>query len=294
MELVFSPLDGPFGMEVEGIDLSMEISANTTQTLKKALITHQVLLFRNQKLTDTRLREVASKFGRVRDLPGGFIGEEKICGVRHLTNLGPDNKPTGVHPEKWSKIWHTDGGFSQPPAKATLLYSIRSAREGGATQFSDMYGGLDAFTASERCKLENLDAIHDQDLARVFRHGRAVIENSTLSWWQRLKRWRRFLVRMCSHGVTIHPLVYFCEESGRSAIILGSDVWRIRGMNWRRGMRAVEELTQRAVREEVTLTYIAQPGDVMLWDNRSLLHRVTDYDAAKDVRVMRQVVILPS
>ena len=128
-----------------------------------------MLLFRNQKLTDQRLNEVASLFGEVRALPGGYIGEENVFGVRHLTNLGPDNKPTGIHPERWSKVWHTDGGFSQPPAKATLLYAIESSRDGGATQFADMYGGLEAFTESERRKLETLDAIHDQELARVFR-----------------------------------------------------------------------------------------------------------------------------
>ena len=65
-------------------------------------------------------------------------------------------------------------------------------------------------------------------------------------------------------------------------------------MGLRKGMRAAEELAQRAIREDSTLTYFSRPGDVMLWDNRSLLHRVTDYDVANDVRIMRQVVIMPS
>lgn len=293
MELSFRPLDGPFGVEVQGVDLGRNITESAVHALDTALTNHQVLLFRNQALADERLNEVASLFGEVRALPGGYIGDENVFGVRHLTNLGPDNKPTGVHPERWSKVWHTDGGFSQPPAKATLLYSIEASRLGGATQFADMYGGLGAFTEFERRRLEALDAIHDQELARVFRFGRAVVENRNLTRWRRFTRWCRFFARMLPGGTTVHPLVYFCKDSGRSAIILGSDIWRVRGMGLRRGMRAVEELEQRAIREELILTLFSQPGDVMLWDNRSLLHRVTDYDLASDVRIMRQVVIMP-
>lgn len=293
MVLSLCPLDGPFGVEVKGVDLGGPIAETTVRALDKALIRHQVLLFRNQALPDERLNEVAALFGEVRALPGGYIGDENVFGVRHLTNLGPDNKPTGVHPERWSRVWHTDGGFTQPPARATLLYAIKASRLGGATQFADMYGGLDAFTGPERSELETMDAIHDQGLARVFRFGRAVVENRNLTRWRRFTLWCRFFARMLPGGTTVHPLVYFCEASGRSAIILGSDVWRVRGMGWRRGMRKVEELAQRAIREEVILTLYSQSGDAMLWDNRSLLHRVTDYDLASDVRIMRQVVIMP-
>lgn len=98
MELSFRPLDGPFGMEVQGVDLSRHIATKVVHTLDTALAQHQVLLFRNQDLNDERLNEVASLFGEVRALPGGYIAEEKVFGVRQLTNLGPDNKPTGVHP----------------------------------------------------------------------------------------------------------------------------------------------------------------------------------------------------
>jgi len=293
MPLNTRPLDGPFGVEVQGVDLNDDIAQDVVVALDAALLQHQVLLFRKQELDDPQLAKVASLFGEVRALPGGFRGKETVSGVRHLTNLGRDGKPTGVHPQHWSKVWHTDGGYSRPPARATLLYCVRASGEGGLIQFADMYAGLEAFTPAERARLETLDAIHDQDLARVLRHARTAIERPLVDRWKLLKRWARFLVKMISQNVTVHPLVYFNAAINRSALLLGSDVWRIRGMGWVRGMREVEELTRRAIRQEIILTCTPCPGDVLLWDNRSLLHRVDDYDTSNDARVTRQVVILP-
>jgi alpha-ketoglutarate-dependent taurine dioxygenase len=286
------PLDGPFGMGVVGIDLSRPVPVETRKALNQALVEHQVLLFRNQHLGDAHLSEVASWFGNVRVLPGGHNNlDERIPGVRHLTNLGSDGRPVGEHPDPFSREWHADGAWMPSPARATLLYAIEVPREGGATQFADMYGGLEAFDESERQRLATLEVIHDVELARVLRYGRAITVNKHLGRRQKLRRWLRFMRRMLPGRATVHPVIRTCRDSGRPAIVLGCDAWRVCGMGWRRGMREVAELTLRSVRPERVLTHHWQAGDLVVWDNRSLLHRVNDYDFKHDARVMRQVVI---
>lgn len=283
---------GAFGRQVIDLDLSHTLAADVIESIKMALTEHQVLLFCGQSLSDERMREIGNCIGEVRALPGGFRGRETVFGVRHLTNLGEDGKPTGRHPDHFSKNWHTDGATLTPPAKATLLYALQSPESGGATEFASMIAGLKAFSSAERCELSKLDAIHDVDLARVFRHGRRVIQQDNVSFVRRMQLWYRFFRRMLPGQATVHPVLRRCEQTGRTAIMLGSDVWRIRGLGWRRGMRDVNKLIERALRGGSVLSYCLQPDDLVIWDNRSLLHRVTDYDTESHSRVMRQVVVL--
>lgn len=286
-------LDGPFGMEVIGVKLAKALTDETRLALNKALVEHQVLLFRKQRLGDEQIREIASWFGDVRVLPGAYTtGEKGVPGVRHITNLGPSGRPTGSHPDPFSREWHADGAWMQTPARATLLYALEVPELGGSTQFADMYGGLEAFDESERRRLETLEVIHDVTLARVFRYGRAVSIGRRSGARRRLRIWLRLLSSLLPGRSTVHPVIRMHPESGRPAIVLGCDAWRIRGMGWRRGMREVSELTKRSIRPERVLTHHWQPGDLLVWDNRSLLHRVTDYDFKGVARVMRQVVIV--
>ena len=250
--LSLEPLDGPFGMEAKGVDLSGTLSTEIRQSLNKALVEHQVLLFRNQHLGDAQISEVASWFGNVRVLPRvRYKGEEFVPGVRHLTNLGDDGRPSGEHPDPFSREWHADGAWMPIPARATLLYALEVPKEGGATQFADMVGGLEGFDESERRRLETLEVIHDVTLARVLRFGRAVNIKQYVGVKRQLRLWLRFLRRLLPGATTVHPVIRICPENGRAAIVLGADAWRIRGMGWYRGMREVAQLTQRSVRPEL-------------------------------------------
>ena len=177
------------------------------------------------------------------------------------------------------------------PARATLLYAIEVPGQGGDTQFADMYGGLEAFSDAERRHLETLEVIHDVELSRVLRFGRAVNARQSFGVRSYLRRWWRFLSRMLPGHSSVHPVIRIPPDGDRPAIVLGCDAWRIRGMGWLRGMREVDALTRRSIRPERILTHHWRPGDVVLWDNRSILHRVTDYDFGREARVMRQVVI---
>lgn len=286
--MILSKLNGPFGVEIQQIDLERDLPVRTRDALNTALVDHQVLLFRNQQLDDNRIYQVASLFGTVRVSPGGYRGEERVPGVRHLTNLGTDHRPTGDHPDPFSQEWHADGAWMQIPARATVLYALRVPEEGGATQFADMYGGLEAFNELERQRLEQLEVIHDIELSRLLRYRHTL----NVSRQQRLRLWLRLFRRFLHRRAWVHPVVRVCPDTGRPAIVLGCDAWRICGMKWRRGMREVAELTKKSIRHELILTHRWCPGDLLVWDNRSVLHRLTNYDLVNDVRVMRQVVLL--
>lgn len=285
-------MQGAFGREVADLDLSIDLDAATLEAIERALVENQVLLFRGQRLDDARLLEIGRWLGDVRPLPGGYRNTETVFGVRHLSNLDADGRPTGRHPDLFSMYWHTDGATLKPPAKATLLYALQSPDVGVATEFASMIRGFAAFSPGERRQLEQMKAIHDVDLARVFRHGRAVNLQRNAGMAHRLQVYLRFLKRMLPGQATVHPVVRQCAVTGRKAIVLGSDAWRICGMGWRRGMREVDKLTERAVQDGAVLRYPLRAGDLVIWDNRFLLHRATDFDTGEYARVMRQVVIM--
>ena len=102
----------------------------------------------------------------------------------------------------------------------------------------------------------------------------------------------RFAARLLA-SPTRHPVIRVHEETGRECLFVGDHAWRISGLPWRTGARRVEELNAFVTAHpEWTYTHTWRAGDLLLWDNRCLLHRGSEYDVSHEARVMLRAVVI--
>lgn len=284
-------LSPALGAEVTGFDAGSLDSPALGPFLHRALIDHQLLLLRGVSLDAVSFRRLAAHLGTLRRVPDGMQVEQGLPEVQRLTNLDARGKPTGNNPDPYTMQWHTDGSAAQIPSRYTLLYALRVPEKGGATGFVDMYAAYAGLSPALRQALVGRLAVHEPELARYFRHGRPFVPEGT-SLGLRLRMRVRFLRRVLSSRTARHPVIRIHEETGRPCLFLGDHAWRVTGCWWPTGVRLANELnTFATANPEWTYTHSWQVGDLVIWDNRCLLHRGSDYDAAREERVMLRSVI---
>ncbi len=138
-----------FGAEVGGADLA-----------------HKVLVFRDQHLDDESHFAFAQRFGPLEGHINRSTRHGELPKLQVFGNVGDDGKPTGVHPEKGTLVWHTDKSYVATPSLFTILRSPSVAREGGHTLFADMTRAYEALTPGKVEQLEGLRAVHDWKRSR--------------------------------------------------------------------------------------------------------------------------------
>ena len=270
-----SPLPGGLGAEIRGLAVPT-IDDATFPAIYEAFLAHQLLLFRDQDLPPGDQVAFARRFGEVQVHVMNQYHANAHPELYTLSNVGPDGRPTGKHPDKGTMAWHTDGSWQRRTTKCTMLHAEVIPSHGGGTAFADMYSAYEALPADEQRRLETLRAVHNLDFSRTRRHGEDPMTEA-----------QRKTVPPVDHPVVrIHP------ETGRKAIYLGDHAESIVGMGYDEGRRLIEDLNQRIVGLCRIYTHSWRPRDLMLWDNRCLLHKAGSYDTASEPRVIRRCTVL--
>ena len=295
--LTLRPLSRTFGAEVIGIDLSSDLSAHTRQLLNDALLAHQVLLFRGQELDADQQVRFANGFGKLRRAEQNRQFPCDNAYAHYVANIDIDGRPTHVHPNPDSAFWHSDGSWSHSLPKATVLQAIRVPRSGGETLFADMCSVFDQLPPSSRQRVVRLRAIHDVQLSRASRDQRwpwqwQLNRDDWRSLGSRLRWAARVVLRGVLNRYVVHPVVLRHPETGRRSLFIGDHAWRIEGMFWPTGIREMRKLNEIKITPDQTYSHRWQTGDLLVWDNRSVLHKSGHYDISNDVRVLRRCVIL--
>ena len=269
------PLQGGFGAELAGLSVAAVDDA-LFPSVWRAFLDHQLLLFRDQDLPPAAQVAFARRFGTVQVHVMNQYHAGGFPELYTLTNLGPDGRPTGKHPDRGTLVWHTDGSWQRTTGQATMLFAEAIPSSGGGTGFADMYSAYDALAPAERARLTGLRAIHNLDFSRNRRHGEAPMTEA----------------QRAAVPPVDHPVVRTHPETGRKCLFLGDHAETIVGMDYAAGRALVEDLNQRAVAAARTYTHHWRPGDFMVWDNRCLLHKAEGYDTAREPRVIRRCTVL--
>ena len=164
------PLPGGLGAEIRGVAVPA-IDDATFPAIYEAFLAHQLLLFRDQELPSGDQVAFARRFGEVQVHVMNQYHANAHPELYTLSNVGPDGRPTGKHPDKGTMVWHTDGSWQRRTTKCTMLYAEVIPSHGGGTGFADMYSAYTALPADEQRHLETLRAIHNLDFSRTRRHG---------------------------------------------------------------------------------------------------------------------------
>ena len=193
-----------------------------------------------------------------------------------LSNLDERGKPSGRHPDKGTLAWHTDGSWQRVTGQATIIYGEVMPERGGETHFCDMYGAYERLDAGWKARIAGLRAVHNLDFSRTRRHG-----EDPLTAAQRLAK-----------PPVDHPVVRTHPETGRKCLYLGDHAEYILGMPYDAGRALIEELNALAVHPDLTYEHRWKARELLIWDNRCVMHRATPYDAATQGRVIRRATVL--
>ncbi len=261
---------GSFGLETDSLDAPFK-------EIWDAFFAGQVLVFRGQCFTSEGFLVFARQFGRPEPHVIDQFHHPEQADILILSNREKDGKPVGLADA--GTYFHTDYSYLDVPARATLLYSIEVPKKGGDTLFANQYAAYDDLSQSKKDQLENLVALHhygnrdDQD-----KRSRTVA--SVLNDDQEKKMaWVR------------HPIVRRHPVTGRKALysVSGSS-FRVEGMPEDEAVDLLDELKVHATQQKYRLRLKYGVGDVVIWDNASLLHSATLTDPA-DPRTLWRITV---
>jgi alpha-ketoglutarate-dependent 2,4-dichlorophenoxyacetate dioxygenase len=270
------PLTPRLGAEISGLALDADMDEALFGALYRAFLRYQVLLFPPQELPPGRQVALARRFGEVQIHVMNQYHADGHPELYRLSNLDEQGRPTGRHPDKGTLAWHTDGSWQRVTGQATLIYGEVMPAHGGETHFCDMYGAYERLSPAWKARIASLRAVHNLDFSRTRRHG----EDPLTEEQRRAK------------PPVDHPIVRTHPETGRKCIYLGDHAEYIAGMPYEEGRALIEELNALAVHSDLTYEHRWKTRELLIWDNRCVMHRATGYDAATQGRVIRRCTVL--
>lgn len=292
-----SKLTPKFGVEITGWDLT-ETPKEAVQTfLKRSLLDHQILIFRNQLLDEQQQVRLAQSIGPCRKMwPADHYASDSEF-VQYLSNVDRQGRFIGLHPDRHSAYWHVDGTHVLVPPKATMLNALQVPCDSGHTMFASLYQLYETLDDETKNRYAEYEAEHHVEFRRAKRNGRLPWQwlqekNRGVSLVSHLRWWASTIRRRWRDGGVFHPIVRHHTETGRPALFIGDHAWRIRGKFLPIGISLMRKINSIKFDPNAIYTHHWAEGDLLIWDNTSLLHRAGEYDLANEARVLRRCVIL--
>ena len=275
------PLDASFGAELSGLAIGGDASAAEVAAFLAALHRHHVVLIRDVP-NDPGAQVAFSRLLGPLELHSGTTHThpqhpEIFCVGNYDADRIKANFATGV------EQWHADSSFRAVPSAASLFYGAICPPEGGETWFLDAEAAYDDLDEATKARIEGLIAVHDLATLSVWnaRHtpGRAPISDET----------RRRFPPMPQPLVRTHPVT-----GRRSLFLCPAVISHIEGMDAAEGRALIEALMAHAGQERYVYRHRWQAGDLVAWDNRSVLHTASLFDHTRYTRLMFRTTVAGS
>ena len=262
------PQSSVIGAELRGIDLSAGFDAAQLAEINRALLEHQVVFFRDQKLTPKTYTEFASRFGDLQD----YLFAEGLDGYPFITEI----VKTETETESFGSFWHSDSTYLDIPPKFTMLYAREVPARGGDTLFADTYSVYDDLSSGLRAQLENLNAVNSASVVPRDEDIYAEVKSRNADEAKRS---------------AIHPVLRCHDETGRKALYVnGIHTLRFDGMTRDESLPLLEYLCRRVERPEYSFRLRWRADTLAIWDNRCTQHyALNDYHGHR--RVMHRIIV---
>ncbi|HJU17001.1 MAG TPA: TauD/TfdA family dioxygenase [Stellaceae bacterium] len=273
MDYTVTPLSAHTGAEVRGLDLRQPVDAATRERLNAAFVAYAVLVFRDQYLTPPQLLAAAQLFGEVFPQHNPRFALPECPLVHYISNQ--DHYPDGRRYIP-GEGYHTDHSNAPCPPKATLLHAVRLPATGGDTQYVNMCRAYDELPDATKRRIAGLQAIH------VYQSRHSARRLMELSPQARQE---------VPEAIT-HPLVRTHPESGKKAIYINPiRTEGILGMVEAEALALLDALLAHAAKPHYEYRHRWRAGDLVMWDNRCLLHKANgDYDM-NEVRYLYRLML---
>lgn len=276
-----NPLHPLFAAEVEGVNLGDATDESFAAEIEAAMDRYAVLVFRGQVLDESQQMAFTRALGPV-DM--GLLkvlqprSRFKETGMIDISNVDLDSRIRDRDDPKLvamlaNQLWHSDSSFTQPPAKYSLLLACVVTGQGGESEFADMRAACDALPQDLAAEVEGLVAEHS-----AF-HSRMQLDDSQYT-----------AEDLAAFPPVQWPIVRVHPGSKRKTLFIGVHAARIIGRPVPEGRLLLAELLEHATQRQFVYRHVWRPGDLVMWDNRAVLHRGRRYDLSQRRELRRSTV----
>jgi alpha-ketoglutarate-dependent 2,4-dichlorophenoxyacetate dioxygenase len=282
MALTFKPLHPTFAAEASAVELRVLHDEATLAAIRAGMDRYGVLVFRNQPFSDDEQLEFAQRFdGKLHTQTSQAVLVKNRLGTEALSdisNVGPNGEILPPNDRRRmgalaNRLWHTDASFVNPPGRYSLLSARVLPPVSADTEFADMRGAWDALNGDTKATIENLRVHHSiaysrETLGFVF----------TPEEKEKLKG-------------AVQPLVRTLRD-GRRSLYLASHASSIIDWPLAEGRLLIRDLMEHATQPRFVFRHVWREGDLVIWDNRTTMHRATAFDDKKYRRELRRTTTL--
>lgn len=270
-ELWIQPTGAALAADIHGVDLSQPISDAVFARIADAWSEHLVLRFSGQKLDDRMLMAFSARFGELDRVPiaaasldraNSDVIDEAREWVAVIASVKKEGKAVGSL-GSYELVWHTDMSYNPLPPRASLLYALEVPADGGNTGFLNMYAAYETLAPELQRAIEGKTCIHD---------------SSRNSAGELRKGFQTTLDPRRTPGA-VHPLVRLHPVTGRKALFLGRRPGAyIHGLEVDESEALLNAVWAHATQERFAWYQKWRAGDLILWDNRCVMHRRDAFD----------------
>ncbi len=257
MGMEVSPTDATLGATVRGIDLS-KLDDATFGSIEDAWHEYAVLIFPEQRLDDDAHLAFSRRFGPLEQ----SIRRSRSTGISNLSNVQADGSvapPSSLQARflVGNTYWHSDSSYKKVGAKASILAAHIVPSEGGETEWADMRAAYDILDDERKAWLKDKIAVHDYAFSHAPFGGLEILNKDELSHLDPVE----------------HPIIRTHPATGRKNLFVGRHASHILGEDLEESRMLLAELTDQGAQPPRIYKHQWQAGDIVIWDNRCVLHR---------------------
>ena len=282
MSISITELKPGFMGEVSGLDITQPLTRAQVAELEAGMDRYAVLIYHDQRFTDAQQKAFSLNFGPLEETAGGNVTKDADRrldpDMADVSNLGADHKPLARDDRRrlfnlGNQLWHSDSSFRAVPAKYSLLSGRIVVDAGGNTEFADMRAAYDALDPTTKAEIEDLVCEHS-----------LIYSRGTLGFTELSDEEKRMFKPVRQRLVRTHPV------TKRRSLYLSSHIGTILGWPIPEARAFIRDLTEHAVQPAFTYAHKWRQYDLVMWDNRSTMHRVRRFDESQ-VRDMRRTTV---
>jgi len=278
MTITVTRLTPDFAARIDGADITQPVDNSTWAEIRAAFDEHSVLLFRGQPLDDDQQIAFSRRFGplevtrSMNPAAGTPFARQSNLDIKTGDVIPPDDRRMVY--QLANMLWHSDSSFKPVPSLCSLLSARIVPPEGGATEFASTRCAYPSLPEALKRRVETAIAVHD------------------FSWSRDQIRPGFFTEReRAEYPPVRHPLVRTNPANGRKALFLGAHASHIVGLTIEEGRLLLKELLDHVTQPQFCYRHEWQAGDLIIWDNRCVLHRATPFDTVRYQRLMQRTTV---
>ena len=274
-DMELRPISPVAGVEIRGLDLAEPLDALSQARISQAILDHHVVVFKDQALEPQHQLDFTQRFGELEEHVIRLRDGNKAPALHVISNLDAQGHPTSKPYSHGNYFWHTDKSYHAVPSFSTLLHAVELPPVGGDTQFANMHLAYEAMSDGRKRELAGLRLVHSWEASRRNTGNRPATEDE--------KRDR---------PPVNHPLVRTHPDTGRKSLYCGIHVSHVEGIPLDESKAFLSDLLAEATQDQFVYSHAWQAGDLVMWDNRCLLHQATaNFDMDQHRRVLHRTVI---